>query len=118
MLLRVVPEEGQDACKLSTVRGAFLAITLFPARGPQSFEPPSTWTVSPVIQRASSEARKATTPPISSGCAMRLNAWMPNTKSRPASVLRKLDMSVSTPPGAHERIDGAFGRRIRNEFTV
>lgn len=34
---------------------------------PQSFEPPSTWMMSPVIQRASSETKKATTPPVSSG---------------------------------------------------
>jgi hypothetical protein len=33
----------------------------------QSFEPPSTWMVSPVIQRASCEARNATTEPTSSG---------------------------------------------------
>jgi hypothetical protein len=44
----------------------------------QSFEPPSTWTVSPVIQRASSEARKATTPPTSSGSARRFKACMPS----------------------------------------
>ena len=37
------------------------------AAAAQSFEPPSARTVSPVIQRASSEARKATTPPMSSG---------------------------------------------------
>jgi len=33
----------------------------------QSFEPPSTWIVSPVIHRAASEARNATTSPRSSG---------------------------------------------------
>ena len=60
----------------------------------QSFEPPSTWMVSPVIHRASSDARKATTPPMSSGCASRLSACMPKAKSRPASVLVKFDMSV------------------------
>src|SRR4030081_841684 len=66
----------------------------------QSFEPPSTWMVSPVIHRASSDARKAITPPMSSGCAMRLSACIPRTNSRPASVLVKFDMSVSTTPGA------------------
>jgi hypothetical protein len=34
---------------------------------PQSLDPPSTWMMSPVIQRASSDAKKATTPPMSSG---------------------------------------------------
>src|ERR1700733_631227 len=44
----------------------------------QSFEPPSTWTISPVTHLASSEARKAMTPPMSSGCAMRLRACNPS----------------------------------------
>src|ERR1700730_18192261 len=67
---------------------------------PQSLEPPSTCTVSPVIQRASSDARKATTGAMSSGWATRFSACMPSVASRPASVLAKLDMSVSTTPGA------------------
>src|ERR1700681_29516 len=67
---------------------------------PQSFEPPSTWTMSPVTHLASSEARKATTPPMSSGCAMCLRACIPSVASRPASVFAKFDMSVSTTPGA------------------
>src|SRR5258708_25127601 len=67
---------------------------------PQSLEPPSTRMVSPVIQRASSEARKATTGAMSSGCATRFSACMPSATSRPASVLMKVDMSVSTTPGA------------------
>src|SRR6266849_4874480 len=67
---------------------------------PQSFEPPSTRTVSPVIQRASSDARKATTPPMSSGWAIRFRACMPRMRLRPTSVLAKLDISVSTTPGA------------------
>ncbi len=47
----------------------------FSARSmPHNFEPPSTRMVSPVIQRASLEARKAMTPPMSSGWAMRFNA--------------------------------------------
>src|ERR1700676_279902 len=61
-------------------------------------EPPSTRSVSPVIQRASSEARKTMAAPMSSAWAMRLSAWMPSVNSRPASVLAKLDMSVGTTP--------------------
>src|SRR5208282_3139980 len=66
----------------------------------QSFEPPSTWMVVPVTQRASSDARKATTDPISAGSAMRCNACIPRMKLRPASVLAKFDISVSVTPGA------------------
>jgi AcrR family transcriptional regulator len=66
----------------------------------QSFEPPSTRTLSPVIQRASSDARKATTGPISSGRARRWIACMFNAYFCPASVFVKLDISVSTTPGA------------------
>jgi len=96
----------------------------------QSFEPPSAWMVSPVIHRASSDARKAITPPMSSGCAMRFSAWMPSAKSRPASVLVKFNMSVSTTPGCDgidadttcakcrgemldQGVDGALGCCIR-----
>jgi hypothetical protein len=49
---------------------------------------------SPVIQRASSEARNATTGEMSSGWAMRLSAYMRSVTSWPPSVLVKLDMSV------------------------
>src|SRR4029077_10125644 len=42
----------------------------------QSLEPPSTWMVSPVIHRASSDARKAMTLPMSLGCARRFSACM------------------------------------------
>src|SRR5947209_18915713 len=73
----------------------------------QSFEPPSTWMVSPVIHRASSDARKATTSPMSSGCAMRLSACIPRTNSRPASVLMKFDMS----PPKISRASGVVGVR-------
>ena len=45
----------------------------------QSLEPPSTWIVSSVIQRAASEARKAKTCPTSSGSPMRCRAWMLST---------------------------------------
>jgi hypothetical protein len=88
--------------KRSLVRGSLGGALVAPAYAvkAQSFEPPSTWTISPVTQRASSDAGKATTPPISSGCAKRLNACMPSAKSRPASVLVKLDISVSTTPSA------------------
>jgi hypothetical protein len=67
---------------------------------PQSLEPPSTRMTSPVIQPASSEARNATTGAMSSGWARRFSACKPSATSRPASVLVKLDMSVSTTPGA------------------
>src|SRR5258706_595650 len=66
----------------------------------QSFEPPSTRIVSPVIQRASCEARNATTEPTSSGRPIRLSACMPRTKDLPSSVLTRFDMSVSITPGA------------------
>src|SRR5258707_3252300 len=66
----------------------------------QSFEPPSTRMVSPVIQRASCEARNATTEPTSSGWPIRLSACMPRTKDLPSSVLTRFDMSVSITPGA------------------
>lgn len=56
--------------------------------------------MSPVIHLASSEARKATTPPISSGFAIRFSACMLSVVWRPASVFVKFDMSVSTTPGA------------------
>jgi hypothetical protein len=98
----------------------------------QRFEPPSTWIVSPVIQRASSEARKATTPPMSSGWARRFRACIPSVKARPASVLVKFDMSVSTTPGGdgidanaarakhesevlHQRVDGPLRRGVRRK---
>ena len=51
-----------------------------------SFEPPSTAIVCPVIHRAASEARKAKTPPMSSGVAMRLSACIDIVSCRPDSV--------------------------------
>src|SRR5229473_5503195 len=66
----------------------------------QSLEPPSTRMVSPVIQRASCEARNATTEPTSSGWPIRLSACMPSTKDFPSSLLTRFDMSVSMTPGA------------------
>ena len=65
-----------------------------------SFEPPSTRSVSPVTQRAASEARKPMACAMSSGCATRFIACMPSVNSRPASVFANFDMSVSTTPGA------------------
>ena len=99
------------------------------SRAAQSFEPPSTAMMSPVIQRASSETRNAMTEATSSGWPMRLSACMPITVVRPSSVLVKFDMSVSITPGAtaltrmprgaerggeifHQRIDGALGAGI------
>jgi hypothetical protein len=90
----------------------------------QSFEPPSTATMSPVIQRASSETRKAMTEATSAGVPIRLRLCIPMTTARPSSVLVKFDMSVSITPGAtaltrmpraegsseilHQRVDGAL----------
>jgi hypothetical protein len=53
---------------------------------PQSFEPPSTRTVSPVTHRASSDARKATTGALSSGRARRWIACMSGTSA--SSIFR------------------------------
>src|SRR5207302_10079722 len=77
-----------------------VCVPRFPVFQLQSFEPPSTRMVSPVIQRASCEARNATTEPTSSGWPIRLRACMPRTKDLPSSVLTRFDMSVSIAPGA------------------
>src|ERR1700721_4618220 len=53
----------------------------------QSFEPPSTGILAPVIQRAAPDARNATTSATSSGLPIRFNACIPSVTSRPASVL-------------------------------
>jgi hypothetical protein len=66
----------------------------------QSFDPPSTGMLAPVIQRAASEAKNATTSATSSGLPIRFNACIPNVTSRPASVFAKFDISVSITPGA------------------
>src|SRR6266404_7678100 len=86
-------------------QGAALTLLIGTSAAPhapqtQSFEPPSTRMVSPVIQRASCEARNATTEPTSSGWPIRLSACMPRTEALPSSVLTRLDMSVSIAPGA------------------
>src|SRR6266478_2271829 len=69
-------------------------------RIPQSFDPPSTGILAPVIQRAASDARNATTSATSSGLPIRFNACIPSVTSRPASVFAKFDISVSITPGA------------------
>jgi hypothetical protein len=60
--------------------------------------------VAPVIHRASPEARKATTLPMSSGWARRLNACMPKAKSRPTSVFGEL-RHVSRDDARRHRVD-------------
>src|SRR3984893_5374687 len=64
-----------------------------------SFDPPSTGILAPVIQRALSEAKNATTSATSSGLPIRFNACIPSVTSRPTSVFVKFDMSVSITPG-------------------
>ena len=59
--------------------------------------------LAPVIQRASSDARKATTAPISSGLPIRFNACIPKVASRPASVFAKI---------RHIRVDYAGCDRV------
>src|SRR5580692_1333729 len=71
-----------------------------PHRISYSFEPPSTGILAPVIQRALSEAKKATTSATSSGSPIRFSACIPRVVSRPASVFVKFDISVSITPGA------------------
>jgi hypothetical protein len=68
-----------------------------------SFEPPSTRIVSPVVHRASSDARKAPAPAMSSGTAMCFKACIASVESRPASVFVKLDISVSV--GFKDKLD-------------
>jgi hypothetical protein len=65
----------------------------------QSFEPPSTWTVAPVIQRAFARTKGDYATDI---VGLREAFQRVHTKSeiRPPSVLVKFDMSVSTTPGA------------------
>src|SRR3984893_8529529 len=64
-----------------------------------SFEPPSTGMLAPVIQRAPSDATKATTSAMSSGLPIRFSACISSATSRPASVFVKFDISVSMTPG-------------------
>src|SRR5260370_10328450 len=59
-----------------------------------NFEPPSTGTLAPVIQRAASDATNATTSATSSGLPIRLNACIAIVPSRPASLFVNFDMSL------------------------
>src|SRR5271163_2318605 len=83
-----------------------------------SFEPPSTGMLAPVIQRAPSDATKATTSATSSGLPIRFNACIPNVTSRPASVFVKFDMSVSITPGATALTRMPCGPRMAAQFLT
>src|SRR6266446_646064 len=83
-----------------------------------SFEPPSTGILAPVIQRALSEAKNATTSATSSGLPIRFSACIPRVASRPASVLVKVDMSVSITPGATAFTRIPRGPRIAAQFLT
>jgi hypothetical protein len=65
----------------------------------QSFGPPSTGMIAPVIQRALSEATKTITSATLAGSPIRLSTCMERVALRPASVFVKLDASVSINPG-------------------
>src|SRR6267154_1478750 len=85
---------------------------------PQSLEPPSTWTVWPVIQRASSQARKATTGAMSSGWATRFSACMASVTSRPGCRAGRRRWrgpawpeGAARPPAAGRRRPSRRGRR-------
>ena len=67
--------------------------------GPRN-KPPLTSSVCPVIQRASSEAKKATTSPMSTGRPGRRSAVMAATRSIASTSLSRIEgfMSVSVPP--------------------
>src|ERR1700678_3029848 len=84
----------------------------------QSFEPPSTGILAPVIQRAASDATKATTSATSSGLPIRFSACIPSTISRPASVFVKFDISVSMTPGAIALTRMPLGPRIAAQFLT
>src|SRR5260370_10352433 len=94
--------EGVPASHQQRDAGAERLMVRRPFTAPllQSFEPPSTRTVSPVIQRASSDARNATTGPISSARATRGSACMFLADRRPASLLLQLYISGPTTPRA------------------
>src|ERR1700693_2053825 len=86
------------------------------APSPQSFEPPSTGILAPVILRDASDARTATTSATSSGLPIRFKACIPRTAFRPASVFKKLDMSVSISPGATAFTRMPRGPRIPAQY--
>src|ERR1700722_12337463 len=83
-----------------------------------SFEPPSTGILAPVIQRAASDARNATTSATSSGLPTRFNACIPRAASRPASVFVKFDISVSITPGAIAFTRIPCGPRMAAQFLT
>jgi len=82
----------------------------------QSFDPPSTGMLAPVIQRAPSDARNATTSATSSGLPIRFKAYIPSATFRPTSVFVKLDISVSITPGAIALTRMPRGPRIAAQF--
>src|SRR5262245_11060184 len=67
---------------------------------PQSTVPPFTFTISPVMCRASSEQRKTIGPAMSRGAAIRLTGIVAAIRSRPPSANGCSHISVSTQPGA------------------
>src|SRR6266702_3686710 len=83
-----------------------------------SFEPPSTGILAPVIQRALSEAKNATTSATSSGLPIRFRACIPRAASRPASVLVKSARSVSLTPGATAFSRIPRGPRMAAQFLT
>src|ERR1700734_853396 len=83
-----------------------------------SFDPPSTGMLAPVIQRAPSDAIKATTSATSSGLPIRFNACIPKVTSRPVSVFVKLDISVSITPGATALTRMPCGPRMAAQFLT
>src|ERR1700721_1445574 len=83
-----------------------------------SFEPPSTGMLAPVIQRAASDARNATTSATSSGLPIRFRACIPSATRRPPAVLVKLDMSVSITPGATAFTRIPWGPRMAAQFLT
>src|ERR1700722_9714923 len=83
-----------------------------------SFETPSTGILAPVIQRALSEAKNATTSATFSGLPIRFNACIPRVASRPASVFVKFDISVSIPPGATALTRMSRGPRMAAQFLT
>jgi hypothetical protein len=87
----------------------------------QSFEPPSTWIVSPVIQRASSEARKATADVVhterESPARIRLgevrhvgldNAQGDGIDANAARAMHESEV-------LHQRVDGPLRRGVRRK---
>src|SRR6476646_2147621 len=84
----------------------------------QSFDPPSTGILAPVIQRAASDTRNATTSATSSGLPIRFKACIPSATSRPPSVFAKFDMSVSITPGATAFTRMPLGPRMAAQFLT